>query len=33
MKDIIFVEARERKIFVHTQKNIYESIQKNAVLD
>ena len=28
MKDIIFVEARERKIFVHTQKNIYESIQK-----
>ena len=28
MKDIIFVEARERKVFVYTQKTIYESVQK-----
>ena len=28
MKDIILVEARERKVFVYTQKKIYESIQK-----
>ena len=28
MKDIIFVEARERKIFVYTQKKIFESTQK-----
>lgn len=28
MKDIVFVEARERKVFVYTQKTIYESVQK-----
>lgn len=28
MKDIIFVEARERKVFVYTEKMIYESVQK-----
>lgn len=28
MKDIIFVEARERKVFVYTPKMIYESVQK-----
>lgn len=28
MKDIIFIEARDRKIFVYTQKKIYESTQK-----
>lgn len=28
MKDIIFVEARERKVLVYTPKNIYESVQK-----
>lgn len=28
MNNIIFIEARERKIFVYTQKKIYESIHK-----
>lgn len=28
MKDIIFVEARSRKVFVYTQKKVYESVQK-----
>ena len=27
-KDIIFVEARERKIFVYTKDTVYESVQK-----
>lgn len=28
VKDIVFVEARERKIFVYTEKKCYESVQK-----